>query len=115
MHYLGTAAGLLVSKDKGASWQPQGATVNIWQGPFFGHDEKEMVVIGKAGVFTTKTAGDTWTHVADLKPKEGNFAFSANWFGCYAWDPVNNLLYASAMGNPVYKLELGESVKSSQN
>jgi len=59
----------------------------------------------------TKTAGEIWVHVADLKPKEGNFAFSANWFGCYTWDPVNNIFYASAMGNPVYKLELGESTK----
>ncbi len=32
MHYLGTATGLLVSKDQGASWQPQGETVNIWAG-----------------------------------------------------------------------------------
>ncbi len=31
--------------------------VNIWQVPFFGHNEKEMVVIGKDGVFMTKTAG----------------------------------------------------------
>ena len=56
-HYLGTATGLLVSKDKGASWQPQGAAVNIWQGPFFGRDEKEMVVVGKDGVFITRNAG----------------------------------------------------------
>ena len=114
-HYLGSATGLLISKDIGLNWQPLGNPVNIWEGPFFGHDEKEMVVIGSDGVFMTKTAGETWTHVADLKPKEGNFAFSANWFGCYAWDPVNNVLYASAMGNPVFKLELGESVKSSHN
>ena len=47
-----------------------------------------------------------WKQVANLKPKEGGFVFTPNWFGCYAWDPVNNILYASAMGNPVYKLEL---------
>lgn len=68
-------------------------------------------LIGHDSVFMTKTAGEIWVHVADLKPKEGNFAFSANWFGCYTWDPVNNIFYASAMGNPVYKLELGESTK----
>ncbi len=105
-HYLGTATGLLVSKDTGATWQRQGASVNIWQGPFFGRDEREMVVVGKDGVFQTRNAGETWTQVAGLKPKEGNYVFSPNWFGCYAWDPVNNLLYASAMGNPVYQLRL---------
>jgi hypothetical protein len=63
-----------------------------------------MVVIGKDGVFKTENAGETWTHATGLKPKEGNFAFGPNWFGCYAWDPENNLLYASAMGNPVYRI-----------
>ena len=32
--------------------------------------------------------------------------FTPNWFGCYAWDPVNHVLYASSMGNPVYRLDL---------
>ena len=44
--------------------------------------------------------------VADLKPSAKGFAFSPNWFGCYSWDPVNNVLYASAMGNPVFRLKL---------
>jgi len=105
-HYLGMATGLLVSKDQGASWRQQGAAVNIWLGPFFGHDEKEMVVAGDDGVFRTEDAGGTWTRVANLKPKEGHFAFSPNWFGSYAWDPVGHVLYASAMGNPVYRLQL---------
>ena len=63
-------------------------------------------MVGKDGVFLTKDAGATWKLVAGLKPKEGGFVFTPNWFGCYAWDPVNDLLYASAMGNPVYQLKL---------
>lgn len=105
-HYLGTATGLLISKDKGASWQPQGAAVNIWQGPFFGSDSEQMMVVGKAGIFMTKNGGQTWTQLADLKPKEGGFLFTPNWFGCYAWDPVNRIVYVSAMANPAYKLDL---------
>src|SRR5512139_1416599 len=105
-YYLGTTNGLLVSKDKGASWQPQGAAVNVWQGPFFGHDEKDIVVVGKDGVFISRNAGETWTRAASLKSKEGGFVFTPNWFGCYAWDPVNRFLYASAMGNPVFRIEL---------
>ena len=105
-HYLGSASGLLASRDLGATWQRQGAHVNIWQGPFFGRDEKEMLVVGKDGVFTTTDAGENWKWVANLKPKEGGFIFTPNWFGCYAWDPVNHVLYASSMANPVYKLEL---------
>jgi len=106
VHYLGAASGLLVSKDQGAHWESQGAPVNIWLGPFFGQNEKEMVVVGKEGVFATKNAGETWTQAAGLKPKEGNNTFGVNWFGCYAWDPVNRILYASRMGSPVYRLDL---------
>lgn len=106
-HYLGGPNGLLVSRDLGASWQAQGAAVDVWQGPFFGRDERELLVVGKDGVFVTQDAGVTWRKAAELKPKDGGFAFTANWFGCYAWDPVNGLLYASAMGHPVYKLALG--------
>jgi hypothetical protein len=108
-HYLGCATGLLVSKDKGATWQPQGNAVDIWQGPFFGRDEKEMAVIGKDGMFTTQDAGETWTKAAGLKPNEGNYVFRPDWFGCYAWDPVDNVLYASSMGNPVYRIEIQNS------
>ena len=48
--------------------------------------------------------------VAGLKPNERGqgFSFATKWFGCYAWDPVNNVLYASTMGNPAFKLELGK-------
>lgn len=105
-HYLGTATGLLVSKDQGATWQPQGAGISIWQGPFFGRDENEMVVVGKEGLFITTDAGKGWTRAAGLKPNEKGFLFTPNWFGCYAWDPVNRVLYASSMGNPVYRLDL---------
>lgn len=68
--------------------------------------EPEMVIIGHDGIFVTRDAGKAWTRVANLKPKEGNYVFSPNWFGCYAWDPLNHILYASAMGNPVYSLRL---------
>ena len=84
----------------------QGGAANFWLGPFFGQDDKEMLVVGHEGVFMTRNAGVSWERVAGLKPKEGGFVFTPNWFGSYAWDPVHRVLYASAMGNPVYRLEL---------
>jgi photosystem II stability/assembly factor-like uncharacterized protein len=110
--YLGTATGLLVSKDKGATWQAQGAAVSFRLGPFFGADENTMAVVGDDGASVTRDAGKTWTRLVGPKTKEGGYAFSANWFGCYAWDPVNNILYASAMGNPAFKLELGKPAEA---
>lgn len=108
VHYLGTEKGLLVSEDKGASWQVQGAPVDVWQGPFFGRDKDTMVVVGESGIHKTRDAGSTWRRVAKLKPREDGFLFTADWFGCYAWDPVNETIYASSMGNPVFRLSLRE-------
>jgi photosystem II stability/assembly factor-like uncharacterized protein len=105
-HYLGTTNGLIVSRDLGLTWRLQGAPVNIWQGPFFGRTEQEIAVVGVEGIFISRDAGESWKRVAGLKSKETGFLFSPNWFGCYAWDPLNNAFYASAMGNPLYRLDL---------
>ena len=105
VHYLGSANGLLASRDLGATWQESGK-VDVWQGPFFGPNEKEMAVAGKQGIFLTKDAGLTWSKAADLKSGSKGFSFNPNWFGCYAWDPVNGVVYASTMGNPVFRLAL---------
>jgi hypothetical protein len=107
--YLGTATGLLVSKDKGASWQLQGASLNIYQGPFFGADEKAMVVVGLQGVYKSTNAGAAWTKVAPICPPiAGNtfYTFEPSWFGCYSWDPINDIVYATAETNPAFKYQL---------
>lgn len=105
-HYLGTTNGLLVSRDRGLNWQALGAGVNVWQGPFFGRDESQLLVVGRDGIHQSQDGGRTWRHTAGLKPKGPGFLFTPNWFGCYAWDPIHNVLYVSAMGNPVYQLKL---------
>lgn len=104
--YLGTTNGLVVSADRGATWRAQGAPVNVWQGPFFGRDATEMLVVGRNGLFVTRDAGTSWKHVADLKEKVAGFQFTADWFGSYAWDPVGGFVYASSMGNGVYRMKL---------
>ena len=98
---------LLVSRDRGATWRAQGGSTSIWQGPFFGADENTMVVVGEGGIHETRDAGRTWSRLAGLKPNAAGFSFGPKWFGCYAWDPIHRIIYVSAMGNPVYKLEAG--------
>ena len=68
-----------------------------------------MVVVGEDGIFHTANAGRNWSRLAELKPNADGFQFTPDWFGCYAWDPVNGFLYASSMGNPVYRLALPEA------
>jgi photosystem II stability/assembly factor-like uncharacterized protein len=107
-HYLGGVIGLLVSTDRGATWERQGNSVSIYQGPFFGDDENTMVVAGMAGIFRTDNGGIAWTKIADLKPNVNQWYKLAdvNYWATYAWDPVNNCAYATAMANHAYRLDL---------
>jgi hypothetical protein len=103
--YLGTSHGLLVSGDQGATWAIQGASVNIYQGPFFGADENSMVVVGTGGVYATANGGTSWTRVSGVKPTSG-LAFNVGWWGGYTWDPVHNSVYVTSMNNPAYRNDL---------
>jgi hypothetical protein len=105
--YLGTTTGLIVSKDKGATWTKQGASVEITEGPFFGADENTMVVAGPAGYYKTTNAGTAWTKIASLPPAYNGNTFDPLWFGGFCWDPINNVAYATRMVCPAMKLELG--------
>ena len=94
--------GLLVSKDKGATWASQGQPVSAAWGPYFGKDEKHIVVAGKGGVQETTDGGQTWSLVAPL-PDPFKNPPGPGWFLNFAFDPVNNLFYASWMGKPTYR------------
>jgi photosystem II stability/assembly factor-like uncharacterized protein len=110
--YLCTSNGLIVSKDKGATWKVQGSAVDIAQGPFFGANEKTIVAVGRQGIYKTVNAGTTWTKVSAPRPNVSpQYTFSTDWFGCYTWDPVNDIVYATAMANPAFMNELGPPPK----
>jgi hypothetical protein len=100
--YLG-GDGLLVSRDKGASWQTQGAPLEIWVGPYFGEDENQMMVANKQGVYLTADAGANFTKVADL-PADSKY--DPQIWGGFAWDPNGKVLYAAAVGVPLLRLAL---------
>ena len=107
VHYKGTGywlydRGILVSKDRGATWAPEGGEVSAWFGPCFGKDERHRVVVGKAGFHESTDGGATWTVVA---PAPDVKDFNGPWFPNYAWDAKANIFYASRMGKPAYKLE----------
>jgi hypothetical protein len=94
--------GLLVSKDKGASWSLQGKAVAAAWGPYFGKDEKQIVVAGKGGLEETLDGGETWSVVAPL-PEPFKNPPGPGWYLNLAFDPVNNVFYASWMGRPTYR------------
>jgi len=94
--------GMLVSRDKGATWSvagpvPRGACL----GPMFGADELRMMVVSPDGFFESKDGGKTWALAAPLAPeiKVQKYGQWAN----YAWDPVHNVFYASQMMKPAWR------------
>jgi len=106
-HYLCTSKGLIASSDFGATWETQGEAVDIWQGPFFGADENTIVAAGPQGIYKTTDAGKTWTKISGLRPNlNKNFSFATKWYGCYAWDPVNDAIYATCMSHPAFMNQL---------
>lgn len=101
--YWTSAQGLLASKDKGTTWAVQGSAVAAGAGPYFGKDEKSIVVVAKAGLTETADAGQTWQAAAPLPP---GYEFSpTGWFVNFGWDPIHNVFYLSRMGKPAMKFE----------
>jgi len=86
--------------------------VDIWQGPFFGADEKTMVAAGPQGIYKTTDAAKTWTKVSGLRPNlDQHFSFATKWHGCYSWDPVHGAIYTTAMSHPAFKNQLSAPAK----
>jgi photosystem II stability/assembly factor-like uncharacterized protein len=103
--YWLTSDGLLVSTDKGKTWSIQGKPVEASIGPYLdSKNEKRMVVAGSKGIFRTDDGGEAWQRVADL-PETFEKLPKPGWFTNVAWDPVRDVLYASRMGKPAFRLD----------
>jgi photosystem II stability/assembly factor-like uncharacterized protein len=110
--------GLLVSKDRGATWQLQGSSIEAAWGPFFGRNERQIAVVGKlgneAGFWRTDDGGEHWKFAAPFPTFEREAPlnwtpskeWAAGWFVNFGWDPIGNVFYASRMGHPALRYEL---------
>lgn len=99
--------GLITSADKGSTWQVKGTAVDAEWGPLFGKDEKNIVVANYHSFLKTTDGGKTWERIAPM------IGFAGKWVpkqpGQYlniGWDPDANILYASQLGCPTYRLQL---------
>lgn len=107
--------GLLVSRDRGATWHTQGSPIDAAWGPFFGRNEKEIAVVGRRsreiGFWRTADAGTTWQLVAPFPEFGANLhpnwtpskQWAAGWFYNFGWDWRNKAFYASHMGQPTLR------------
>lgn len=92
--------GVLVSRDKGASWALLGSPVSCTLGPYFGGDEQHLVVCGKNGVMESSDAGKTWKSAAPLPP-----GIEGDYMSQFGWDPIHDIFYAGRMGKATYKYQ----------
>lgn len=115
--YWLSRAGLLVSRDDGATWKLQGGPLESAWGPYFGKDEKQLTVVGKdgkqSGLWRSDDAGETWKFIAGF-PDFGKEStpdwtpskqWAAGWFFNFGWDPKRNVFYASRMGHPTFAFD----------
>jgi hypothetical protein len=99
--YWLTDRGVLASTDKGATWSVKYPAVRAAFGPWFGKDDKHLMVVAKDGFSESTDGGETWKTVAPLPPGFGVGPVGPN----YAWDVEHDILYASSMGKPAYRYE----------
>ena len=97
--------GLIVSKDRGATWSVQGKPVAATIGPMIDpRNEKRIAVAGLQGIARSNDGGETWNEVAAALPKAFTMP-KAGWYSNVAWDPVHDVFYASMMGKATYRLQ----------
>jgi photosystem II stability/assembly factor-like uncharacterized protein len=97
--------GLVVSKDRGATWSVQGKPVAASIGPMIDpRNDKRLAAAGSKGVFRSDDGGETWTAVTAALPKGFNMP-REGWYANVAWDPVHDVFYASMMGKATYRLD----------
>jgi len=112
--------GLLVSKDRGVTWETQGKPIESAWGPFFGKTERQISVVGRVGAesgfWRTDDGGENWKLAAPFPKFEKENApdwtpskqWAAGWFTNFGWDPIGDIYYASRMGHPTVKYESGK-------
>jgi len=97
--------GMLISRDKGLTWEKVGTNCPGTIGPMFDpKNDQHMTVVGAKGIFETKDGGKSWELIATLPP-HSDIPKPGGWFTNVAWDPANDIFYVSRMGFPAWKWE----------
>jgi photosystem II stability/assembly factor-like uncharacterized protein len=98
------AEGVLVSRDAGATWALSGQPVpGALYGPFFGRNERELLVVASDGIFRSDDQGATWRRLADTPA--GHYRLGDP-IVSYGWDAGRNILYHCPVGGDIHRLAL---------
>ena len=109
--YWTTEEGLIISRDKGKSWEILGEPLKgaLW-GPYFGNSENSIMVVNEEGFFITRNHGKSWKKVAGFFViPDSNAGGKYNVMhptNSYGWDEKRGIIYAAGLGGHAYKLKL---------
>lgn len=96
--------GLIVSKDKGATWSRTGEVKDAQYGPIFGKNASHLFVLTKSGPVESSDGGVTWSAPV-APPKEMKGIGGLSWLD---YDPVHDNVYLMKMGSELYQLSRAE-------
>jgi photosystem II stability/assembly factor-like uncharacterized protein len=101
--YWLTSEGLIVTRDKGATWKKIGDVKDGRYGPIFGKDAKHMFVLTKAGIIESTDGGATWSK--PMSPPDGLKGIAnLTWLD---YDPKADALYMMVMGSDLWRWQRG--------
>jgi photosystem II stability/assembly factor-like uncharacterized protein len=105
--YWMSNSGILTSGDAGKTWTLVGSKLPAWgvAGPYFGKDERHIVVATATGFFETFDGGNAWHKLAPYPPVFAGVGFLWSSFG---YDPFHDILYAH-VDRTQTKFKYGES------
>jgi photosystem II stability/assembly factor-like uncharacterized protein len=101
--YWLTNKGLIVSDDKGVSWEIIAAIEKAAYGPIFGKGKDHLFVLTREGIVESQDGGKTW---GDPIPGPGGLIGHGEltWLD---YNPLHDILYLTRMGRDLYRLKRG--------
>jgi photosystem II stability/assembly factor-like uncharacterized protein len=93
--YWMSGSGVLTTDDAGKTWTLVGSKLPTFgvAGPYFGKDERHIVVATATGFYETFDGGAAWHKLAPYPPAVSGVGFLWSSFG---YDPIHDVLYAHA-------------------
>jgi hypothetical protein len=95
---------LILSKDKGETWDKRCDLKDGRCGPVFGKDTRHLLVLTGTGIVESTDGGATWPARTAL-PKELKGVSALTWL---EYDPAHDVIYVMKMGSELFKLERGK-------
>jgi hypothetical protein len=99
---------LIVSKDKGATWDKRCDLKNGRCGPIFGKDARHLLVLTTTEIAESTDGGATWPNKLPL-PKALGGVSALTWLD---YDPGHDVVYVMKMGSQLFKLERDGATKA---